>query len=191
MFLEQFAYRMHKDYVLLNITVRCEVCFKLEKTKPEKLILKIPRRLWKLLLRPSVAYCVTQIRAVPVALALIIVGLLALIYSYYVYVPLQMRVISIVLWIALFSPTILGLLPTIFIRKDCFECQLGFHIIAHEGNHLKLGSSEETVVEEETLRQTRDRLIPILLSNPKICKGCPFWLRKMYCHATFNYIKRK
>jgi len=86
---------------------------------------------------------------------------------------------------------ILLALPTIFIRKGCSECQLGFHILAHERNHLLLNSSDEALVEEEALKQTGDKLIPILLSNPKLCKDCVFPLRKIYALATFKYLKEK
>ena len=81
----------------------------------------------------------------------------------------------------------LTIFPTIFIRKDYFECQLGFYIIDHERNHLLLRESEK-IVEEETLRKNRDRIIPILLSNHKICKDCPFFIRKIFSQATFNYL---
>jgi len=109
-------------------------------------------------------------------------------FAYYAYVPFPVRVTTIVLWVILFSLAILSVLPTILIRKDCFECQFGFHIIAHERNHLKLRKSE-AIVEEETLKQTGTRLIPILLSDPKICKRCVFLWRRMYCKATFNYLR--
>ena len=89
------------------------------------------------------------------------------------------------------ASAVLLALPTIFIRKDCFECQFGFHIIAHERNHLILRTSEEIVVEEETLKQTGERLVRILLSNPKMCRGCIFLWRKMYCNAVFNYLKKE
>jgi len=94
-------------------------------------------------------------------------------------------------WSIIFFLSVLSALPTIFIRKDCSECQLGFHIIAHERNHLLLNSLDEASVEEETLKQTRDQLIPILLSNPRLCRDCLFPLRKMYSQATFNYLKEK
>ena len=160
----------------------------MENAKPEKLILKVPKWLWKLLPFPSVAFCMTQLRAVLLTLALIGVGFFGAMFAYYVYIPFPTKVITTVLWFLLFSFVILLFLPTIFIRKNCFECQLGFHIIAHERNHLKLRKSEQ-IVEEETLKRTGARLIPILLSNPKLCKDCRFWLRKMYCHATLNYLK--
>jgi hypothetical protein len=160
----------------------------LKNAKPEKLILKIPKWFWKLLRLPSVAFCLPRTRAVLLTLALIGVGFFEVIFAHYVYLPFSAKLISTVLWFLLFSFAILSVLPTIFIRKDCFECQFGFHIIAHERNHLKLGKSEQ-IVEEETLNHTGERLIPILLSSPRLCKDCRFLYRKMYCQATLNYIK--
>ena len=82
----------------------------------------------------------------------------------------------------------------IFIRKDCYNCELGFHIIAHERTHLRLNSRDEGLVETETLKETRDRLIPLLLANPQMCKGCSFRLRmgsKMYSETISEYLKEK
>ena len=72
--------------------------------------------------------------------------------------------------------------PIIAIRKDCSECQFNFHIIAHELNHLRLNSSDETIVEETTIEETKNRLIPLLLSNPEICKDCFFKWRIMFLY---------
>jgi len=160
----------------------------LENAKPERLILKIPRWLWKLMQPRGVAFCITRTRAVSLIFALIGVAFFTVMFACYAYVPFPVRVTTIVLWVILFSLAILSVLPTIFIRKDCFECQFGFHIISHERNHLKLRKSE-AIVEEETLKQTGTRLIPILLSDLKICKRCVFLWRRMYCKTTFNYLK--
>lgn len=161
----------------------------MEKAKPERLILKIPKWFWKLIERRSVAFCMTRTRAVSLIFVLIALGVLEVVFAYYVYIPFPVKVTAVILWGILFSLAILLVLPSIFIRKDCFECQFGFHIIAHERNHMNLGKSDEVAVEEQTLKQTGTQLIPILLSNPKICKGCPFLWRKMYCHAVFNYLE--
>jgi hypothetical protein len=79
----------------------------------------------------------------------------------------------------------------IFIRKDCFNCELGFHIIAHERTHLRLNSLDEEQVETETLKETRNRLIPLLLSNQRTCKGCRFRWYKMLSQSTSEYLKEK
>ena len=63
---------------------------------------------------------------------------------------------------------------TLVISKDCFECQFSFHVIAHETNHIKMNSHSEKKVEEETLKQTRDKLIPLLSATPKFCNYCAF-----------------
>lgn len=162
----------------------------MQNTKPEKLILKIPKKLW-FLRTTALAFCMTRNRAVPFLLVLIGLGFFEVMFVYYAPTPFRVTVIATILWSISFSWIILLALPTIFVRKDCFECQFGFHIIAHERKHLVLGTSEEKTVEEETLKQTGDCLIPILLSNPRICKGCPFLWRKMYCQETFNYLKNR
>jgi len=112
-------------------------------------------------------------------------------FRYRLPVSFFVTVIETTLWSIVFLLLILLALPTIFIRKDCYECQFGFHIMAHERNHLLLGASDEIVVEGETLKQTEDRLIPIFLSNSKMCNDCLFLGRKMYCQAGFNYLKKK
>jgi hypothetical protein len=56
------------------------------------------------------------------------------------------------------------------IRSDCSGCQFSFHIIAHEQTHLRLNSLDEALVEEETLKQTKHKLIPLLLSNQKYAR---------------------
>ena len=164
-------------------------CLDLESTEPERLILKIPKQLWLLRSRP--AFCMTRNRASIFLMASIVYGFFLVISRYYFFASFLQNIFDVIVWTIFFSMSILWILPTIFIRKDCFECQFGFHIIAHERNHLLSRKSEEIGVEEVTLKQTGDRLIPILLSNPKICKGCPFSWCKMYSQETFNYLKRK
>ena len=158
--------------------------------KPERLILKIPKHLW-LWRTKAPAFCMTGRRAMTFLSISIGAVFFLLIFHSYIYIPFIITLIETTLWVILLSWSVLLVLPTIFVRKECFECQFGFHIIAHERNHLLLGRSEEIIVEEETLRQTGNRLISILLSNPSICKGCPFLWGKMYCQATLNYLERK
>lgn len=156
--------------------------------KPEKVIVRIPRRVWK---SRGLAFCMHRKRAFIWLLASILAAFSVVVFSYFVYTPLEVRIVETILWTALFSMIFLTLLPAIFIRKDCFGCQFGFHIVAHERNHLLLQTSNEEVVEEETLGETASKLIPILLSNRKICKGCVFSWRKMYCVAAVNYVKKE
>ena len=89
---------------------------------------------------------------------------------------------------ALFS--IFAYYPVIAIRKDCAECHFSFHIIAHELNHLSLNSLDKVRVEEATLEQTKKRLIPLLLSSPKMCKDCFFKWREMYSKATSDVLSK-
>lgn len=79
----------------------------------------------------------------------------------------------------------------IAIRKDCFDCEFGFHIVAHERTHLRLNSRDEEQVETETLKETRNRLIPLLLSNQRTCKVCRFTWYKMLSQSTSEYLKEK
>ena len=162
----------------------------MEKVKPEKFIIKIPKRLW---IRPdALAFCMTRNRAIIFLVASMIYGIFVFNYCYSHFPTSALDMLLTIFYVMscaiflLFS--IFVALPSIFIRKDCSECQFGFHIINHERNHLRLNSSDEFTVEEETLKQTEDRLIPLLLSNLKICKGCPFNWRKMYCQKTFEYL---
>ena len=78
----------------------------------------------------------------------------------------------------------------IVVRKDCSDCEFGFHIIAHERTHLRLNSLDEDKVETETLKETRNRLIPLLLSNQKACKGCRFKYYGMLSQSTSEYLKK-
>ena len=84
----------------------------------------------------------------------------------------------------------LHFLGIIIIRKECDECQFHFYIIAHEKNHLKLNSLDEEMVEKETLKQTGSKLFPIILSKPKLCKGCAF-RRMKYLEAATKYVERQ
>lgn len=157
--------------------------------KPEKLILKIPKRLW--LLKHGLAFCVPRNSVIILFVMLTFVGCFLFLLDFYVRFSLFVIVIHATMLIVAFSFGTLVALPSIFIRKDCFKCQLSFHIIAREQSHLLLNSSDEALVEEEALRETGNKLIPILLSNPKLCKDCVFPLRKIYAQATFNCLKEE
>jgi hypothetical protein len=92
-------------------------------------------------------------------------------------------------WLTIFGSllvlvSILHFLRIISIRKECCECQLGFHIIEHEIAHLKLNSRDEDLVDKETLKQTGSKLFPIILSKPKLCKDCVFRRKKYFVAAT-------
>jgi hypothetical protein len=115
-------------------------------------------------------------------------GCFLFLLDFYVKPLLFVIVTHATMLIAAFSFVTLAALPSIFIRRDCSKCQLSFHIIAHERSHLLLNSRDEALVEEEALKETGNKLIPILLSNPKMCKHCVFPLRKIYAQATFNYL---
>jgi hypothetical protein len=116
-------------------------------------------------------------------------GCFLFLLDFYVKPLLFVIAIHVTTLFAAFSFLALASMPTIFIRKDCSNCQLSFHILAHERNHLSLNSRDEALVEEEALKETGNKLIPILLSNAKLCNDCVFPLRKIYAQATFNYLK--
>lgn len=84
----------------------------------------------------------------------------------------------------------LHFLRVIIIRKECYACQLGFHIIEHEKTHLKLNSLDDDLVDKETLKQTGSKLFPIILSKPTLCKDCGF-TRKKYLVAATAYAEEK
>jgi hypothetical protein len=162
----------------------------LEEVKPEKFVIKVPKVLW---FRPdALAFCMARSRGIFFLGASVIYGVFVFNYDYS-HFPTSAFDIAFTVFFAVscaifFLLSFLAALPSIFIRKDCSECQFGFHIIDHERNHLLLNSSDEFTVEEETLKQTKDRLIPLLLSNLKLCKDCPFNGRRMYCKTTLEYL---
>lgn len=156
---------------------------------PERVLLRIPKKLW--LIKRGLAFCAPRNTIIILSGILTIAGSCLFMLDLYVNAPFIAIIIHVMAWSIAYIFLILLALPTIFIRKDCSECQLGFHIIAHERNHLLLNSADEALVEEEALKQTRDKLIPILLSNTELCKDCVFPLRKIYAQATFNYLKEE
>jgi hypothetical protein len=157
--------------------------------KPEKLLLRIPKQIW--FVRHGLAFCVPRNSVTMLFVVLTFAGCFLFILDFYVNASLFAIAIHTYMLVAAFSFLALAALPTIFIRKDCSKCLLSFHILAHERNHLLLNSRDEALVEEEALKQTGKKLIPILLSNPKLCKDCVFPLRKIYTQVTFNYLKEK
>lgn len=96
---------------------------------------------------------------------------------------LEWMIFGIIIFVLVF---ILHHLGVILIRKECYECQLGFHIIEHEKTHLKLNSLDEKLVETETLKLTASKLFPIILSKPKLCKRCGFRGKRYLVAATEN-----
>lgn len=113
----------------------------------------------------------------------------------YAFDPSPLVAGTMLAWLILFGSllvlvSILHFRGTISIRKECCECQLGFHIIEHERTHLKLNSRNEELVERETLKQTGSKLFPIILSKPKLCKDCAF-RRKKYLVATTEFAERE
>ena len=150
-------------------------------------MLKVPKRLWPW---RALALCVPKRRGITVLLASAFIGISLVILHYYVVMPFFIMLLGVPIVGALLFVFALSISSTILIRKDCYGCQFGFHIVTHERSHLSLNSLDEVLVEEKTVKQTGDRLIPILLSNPKICKDCFFRWRRMYCQATFDYLKR-
>jgi len=156
--------------------------------EPEKLILKIPKKLWILKSR-GLAFCMPRRLAVVFFIVSIIFIPFIILNHYYFQVSILQWVVDVTAWGIVVSLSTLLFLPTIFIRKDCFECQFSFHIIAHERNHLLLNSSDEITIEEETLKQTRGQLISLFLSEPKMCRDCLLKGRKLYCQATFDYLR--
>ena len=143
------------------------------------------------MIRNALAFCVPRKSFIRI-IALLAMGELIL-YAFYHFlaVPIfNVLIAGILLGFPLLFILALHISSTIVIRKDCYECLLGFHIIAHEQAHLRLNSLNEVFVEEETLKQTGNKLIPILLSNPTMCKRCFFKWRKIYCQATEDYLQK-
>jgi hypothetical protein len=120
---------------------------------------------------------------------LILLVLYAFYQSPFLVIPmLEWMIFGITIFVLVF---ILHYFRVILIRKECYECQLGFHIIEHEKTHLKLNSLDEKLVEIETLKQTASKLFPIILSKPKLCKRCAFRGKRYLVAATENILGQK
>ena len=120
-------------------------------------------------------------------------SILLVLYAFY---QSPLLAIPMVGWMAFWSASfvlyfILHCLGIIIIRKQCYGCQLGFHIIGHEKTHLKLNSLDEDLVDKETLKQTGSKLFPIILSKPKLCKRCAFGGKKYLVAATASAEEKK
>jgi hypothetical protein len=155
-------------------------------------ILKMPTWIMRRM-RKAQAFCVPQKSILYVSLLFFVPEFtLRILYVFYPHplLAISMFMGLILLGIPAFLMVIIAAFRIVVIRKQCNECQFRFHIIAHELTHLKLNSLNEKLVEEETLKHTGDRLFPILLSNPKLCKDCVF-RRKMYVDATTEYAESK
>lgn len=160
--------------------------------EPEKLIVSIPRRLWKLMKLPSIAFCLfpRDMKHVVATAFLLVMGSVLLRVLFTFDTPLLGKFIGVIASaVAILSPVLL-LWPVVFIREDCFTCKLGFYVIAHERNHLLLRESDEFVVEKETLKHNADKLVPLLLEDEELCEDCVLRWRKMYFQATRDYMKK-
>lgn len=158
------------------------------KPRKPKRVIRVSKRLMGFLMpRRALAFCIPKTSAVGAsAVAILATMLIVVLYHFLAFPNFVLLIFSILLGFPLAFMIALYFSSAVVIRKDCYGCILGFHIIAHERNHLALNSRDEVMVEEETLKQTQDRLIPILLSDPKICKDCFFAWRRMYCRATHD-----
>lgn len=170
----------------------------LQKHEPERLILRIPKWLWLPKWFPVVggfpAFCMPRknVKRLIPSWAFAVFFTIASYYLgvYYWGFPFFSLVIIATVLAIISIKVFLVALPSIFIRKDCSECRLGFHIVTHERNHLLLNSSDEILVEKETLEQTKTQLIPILLSGFNLCEDCGRWF-KLYSQAPSNYLNQR
>lgn len=125
-------------------------------------------------------------------LGIILVFVMAMVLDAVLYILSQNFIVLLILSgsLVLFGSLIVIMFVfPIVIRKDCSNCEFGFHIIVHERTHLRLNSGDEEKVETETLKETKNRLIPLLLSNQRTCKGCRFRWYKMLSQSTSEYLK--
>jgi hypothetical protein len=143
------------------------------------------------MIRKALAFCVPRKSLIGITTLFAVTELVFLAFHYFLAMPLlNILIPTILLGLPLVFMFALNISSAIVIRKDCYECRLDFHIVAHEQTHLRLNSLDEFRVEEETLKKTAVQLIPILLSNHALCEDCFFRWRKMYCQATSNYLKK-
>ena len=115
------------------------------------------------------------------AIAICIIAEVALLTAYFLFsrfsFPFSLVVFgSVFLCIFLAITVSLYAFRVVIIRIDCYECQFGFFIVAHEKNHLifNLTSEGETTVANKTWNENRKLLESLLLKNPKICEKCLF-----------------
>ena len=152
-------------------------------------VLKVPKWVMRVFFRNGLGFCIPKRSAVPIA-TLCIFGAVPFILLYLIF-PNSGFSIFPVAGITVVGATLLSLavFGVIVVRKDCYNCQFAFHILAHEKSHLSLNSIEEVTVEGNALDQTYNKLIPLLLSDPKMCNDCHFKWRRMYSEATSKYIE--
>lgn len=158
-----------------------------EKSKHER-ILKIPKWLMQVIRRGAHGYSYPKKSRIGIASVFVMVE----VFEAVLYNVSQSFIVLLILFgsLVLFgSLLVIMFVFPIVIRKDCANCKFGFHIIAHERAHLRLNSLDEDKVEAETLRETRNQLIPLLLSNQRACRGCRFKYYKMVSQSTSEYIK--
>src|SRR4030042_2616431 len=140
----------------------------LNSRRPRNFILKIPKAL---MIRNALAFCIPRRSLIAITVLFAVTEVAFYAFHYFLATPLfSMLIPTMLLGVPLVFVFVLNVSSAIVIRKDCYECQLGFPIITHEQIHLKLNSLDECRVEEETLKRTGAKLIPILLSNPAMCK---------------------
>ena len=134
------------------------------------------------------AFCIPKKSVIPIVVLVILVEAAFILFYLKATKPifLVFALIGAIIGVTLLSISLFGV---IVIRKDCFNCQFAFHILEHEKSHLRLNSLNELAVEQDALKQTYTKLIPLLLSNPKLCKECGFMWRRMYGEATLKFIK--
>lgn len=111
-------------------------------------------------------------------------AMLSISFLHLTYVLILLSLLPICSGCSFVLASVCHFLTVIFIRKECYSCPFGFHIIEHEETHLKLNSLDEDKVDKETMKHTRKELFPLILSKPKLCKGCAFGNKKYLEEAT-------
>lgn len=180
--------KIHKERTSKNILEG----YHLEQINEKVRILKIPGRILRHIRRAQ-GLCIPQKSVLYISILFFVPELFLLTLN--TFYPNQGFVMTMLVYLILLGPPLLLFLilhffKIVIIRKECYECEFRFHIIAHELNHLKFNSLDEELVERETLKQTGSRLFPIILSNPSLCKDC-FFRRKKYREVANEYDKKQ
>jgi hypothetical protein len=90
------------------------------------------------MIRNALAFCIPRRSLIAITVLFAVTEIAFYAFHYFLATPLfSMLIPTILLGVPLVFVFVLTVSSAIVIRKDCYECQLGFHIITHEQTHLK------------------------------------------------------
>jgi len=105
-------------------------------------VLKVPKWLMQVLRHNAHAFCIPKKSGVMIAI-LIVFGEAILIWLYLNFFNNFFVVFALVGIFVGITILYISAFGVIVVRKDCYNCQFAFHILAHEKSHLRLDSRDE------------------------------------------------